>query len=86
MYGLRGPLLLQDSAALTLARDLRDLRSARPLVVHDYLEQPSGAQLLQAHGHLGGVERPRRVVRFARLSDRRVRDIGGPAARACGRR
>ena len=25
---------------------------------------------------LGGVERPRRVVRFARLIDRRVRDLG----------
>jgi hypothetical protein len=27
---------------------------------------------------LGGVERPRRVVRFARLIDRRVRVLGGP--------
>ncbi len=31
---------------------------------------------------LGGVERPRRVVRFARLIHRRGRDLGGPAARA----
>ena len=31
---------------------------------------------------LGGVERPRRVVRFARLMHRRVRVLGGPAARA----
>ena len=30
----------------------------------------------------GGVERTRRAVRFARLIDRRVRDLGGPAARA----
>ena len=28
------------------------------------------------------MERPRRVVRFARLIQRRVRDLGGPAARA----
>jgi hypothetical protein len=34
---------------------------------------------------LGGVERPRRVVRFARLIHRRGRDLGGPAVRAaCG--
>ena len=31
---------------------------------------------------LGGVERPRRMVRFARLIDRRVRAFGGPAVRA----
>jgi hypothetical protein len=31
---------------------------------------------------LGGVERPRRVVRFARLIHRRVRVLGGPAVRA----
>jgi hypothetical protein len=30
---------------------------------------------------LGGVVRPRRVVRFARLIQRRVRVLGGPAAR-----
>jgi hypothetical protein len=30
----------------------------------------------------GGVERPRRKVRFARLIQRRVRDLGGPAVRA----
>jgi Phage integrase, N-terminal SAM-like domain len=29
LYGLRGPLLLQDIAALTLAHDLRDLRPAQ---------------------------------------------------------
>jgi hypothetical protein len=28
LYGLRGPLLFQDIAALTLARDLRNLRPA----------------------------------------------------------
>jgi hypothetical protein len=28
------------------------------------------------------VERPRRVVRFARLIQRRGRDLGGPSARA----
>jgi hypothetical protein len=34
---------------------------------------------------LGGVERPRRVVRFARLIQRRGRVLGGPAVRAaCG--
>ena len=34
---------------------------------------------------LGGVERPRRVVRFARLIPRRGRDLGVPSARAaCG--
>ena len=34
---------------------------------------------------LGGVERPRRMVRFARLIHRPVRVLGGPAARAaCG--
>jgi hypothetical protein len=34
---------------------------------------------------LGGVERPRRAVRFARLTHRRVRVLGGPAVRAaCG--
>jgi hypothetical protein len=31
---------------------------------------------------LGGVERPRRAVRFARLIHRRVRDLGGPPVRA----
>jgi hypothetical protein len=31
---------------------------------------------------LGGVERPRRVVRFARLIQRRVRVLGGPSVRA----
>jgi hypothetical protein len=31
---------------------------------------------------LGGVVRPRRVVRFARLMQRRVRAFGGPSARA----
>jgi hypothetical protein len=31
---------------------------------------------------LGGVERPRRVVRFARLMDRRVRAYGQPSADA----
>ena len=31
---------------------------------------------------LGGVERPRRVVRFARLIHRRVRVLGGPAVGA----
>jgi hypothetical protein len=30
----------------------------------------------------GGVERPRRVVRFARLIGRRVRVLGGPSVRA----
>jgi hypothetical protein len=30
----------------------------------------------------GGVERPRRVVRFARLMHRRVRILGMPSARA----
>jgi hypothetical protein len=30
----------------------------------------------------GGVERPRRVVRFARLMHRRVRALDGPSARA----
>jgi hypothetical protein len=34
---------------------------------------------------LGGVERPRRKERFARLIHRRVRVLGGPAVRAaCG--
>jgi hypothetical protein len=34
---------------------------------------------------LGGVERPRRVVRFARLIHWPVRVLGGPAVRAaCG--
>jgi len=28
------------------------------------------------------MERPRRVVRFARLIQRRVRDLGGPLVRA----
>jgi hypothetical protein len=31
---------------------------------------------------LGGVKRPRRVVRFARLIERHGRDLGGPAAHA----
>jgi hypothetical protein len=31
---------------------------------------------------LGGVERPRQGVRFARLMQRRVRVLGGPAVRA----
>jgi hypothetical protein len=31
---------------------------------------------------LGGVERPRRAVRFARLIQRRGRVLGGPAVRA----
>jgi len=30
----------------------------------------------------GGMERPRRAVRFARLIQRRGRDLGGPSARA----
>jgi hypothetical protein len=34
------------------------------------------------NGRLGGVERPRRVVRFARLIHRLGRVLGGPAARA----
>jgi hypothetical protein len=31
---------------------------------------------------LGGMERPRRAVRFARLTHRRGRDLGGPTVRA----
>jgi hypothetical protein len=38
--------------------------------------------MLRVHGPLGGVERPRRVVRFARLIHRPVRVLGGPAVRA----
>jgi hypothetical protein len=34
------------------------------------------------HGPLGGVERPRRVVRFARLIQRPGRVLGGPTVRA----
>ena len=37
---------------------------------------------LRVHCTLGGVERPRRKVRFARLIQRRGRDLGGPSARA----
>jgi hypothetical protein len=43
---------------------------------------PSLGHNLLLMAPLGGVERPRRVVRFARLIQRRVRDLGGPAARA----
>jgi hypothetical protein len=37
--------------------------------------------VLRRRGQVG-VERPRRVVRYARLMHRRGRDVGGPAARA----
>jgi len=41
-----------------------------------------GMDPLRAHGPLGGVERPRRVVRFARLLHRPGRILGGPEVRA----
>jgi hypothetical protein len=37
---------------------------------------------MQLMAPLGGVVRPRRAVRFARLIDRRVRAFGGPTVRA----
>jgi len=41
-----------------------------------------GQKRPRAHGTLGGVERPGRVVRFARLIQRPVRVLGVPSARA----
>jgi hypothetical protein len=41
-----------------------------------------GEGICAAQPPSGGVERPRRVVRFARLIHRRVRVLGGPLARA----
>jgi hypothetical protein len=43
---------------------------------------PKRPRLLRPTGPLGGVERPRRMVRFARLIHRPVRGFGGPAVRA----
>jgi hypothetical protein len=61
------------------------LYSAEALVVRDYLETQPGLGHSAAYGPLGGVVRPRRKERFARLMQRRVRILGGPAARAaCG--
>jgi hypothetical protein len=46
---------------------------------------PPGGRITAGHAPRGGVERPRRVVRFARLIHRRVGVLGGPSARAaCG--
>jgi hypothetical protein len=39
-------------------------------MVRDYLEEQLGPGHRAAHGPLGGVERPRRKVRFARLLER----------------
>jgi hypothetical protein len=39
-------------------------------------------QLMSCMAPSGGVERPRRVVRFARLMHRPVRVLGVPSARA----
>jgi hypothetical protein len=58
---------------------------------HHLIGQGTVGRFLQAqqpwvrHGlmaPLGGVERPRRAVRFARLMHRRVRVLGGPTVRA----
>jgi hypothetical protein len=42
----------------------------------------AGMDHLRVHGPLGGVERPGRMVRFARLMQRRVRALDGPQVRA----
>ena len=68
-------------------RDLRDLRLAQRSAAHSP-RLPGVARWVLATTRLtaplGGVERPRRVVRFARLIHRRVRAIGpafGPQTR-----
>jgi hypothetical protein len=69
---------IQDIAALTLANGLRDLRSAQRSAACS--PRLSGVAAHHSHraatGPLGGVERPRRVVRFARLMHRRDRAFG----------
>jgi hypothetical protein len=50
--------------------------------VRDYLEQRRNPTSMQLMDPLGGVERPGRAVRFARLIHRRGRVLGGPAVRA----
>ena len=51
------------------------------LLQHIAATQP-GLGHTSAYGPLGGVVRPRRKERFARLIHRRVRVLGGPSARA----
>jgi hypothetical protein len=54
---------------------------ARSLLVSP-LVGPVGRGFCGRLAPLGGVERPRRVVRFARLIQRRDRVLGGPTVRA----
>jgi hypothetical protein len=75
------PLLLQDIAALMLARDLRLAQRSGTYS----LRLPgvaSGASHPQIVAPLGGVERPGRKEPFVRLIHRRGRVLGGPAVRA----
>jgi hypothetical protein len=59
-----------------------DLHSAQAAIVRDYLEQPPQLTWRWYMAPLGGVERTRRVVRFARLIHRRTRAAGVPLAGA----
>jgi hypothetical protein len=72
----------QDIAALTLARDLRILRLAQRSAACSPRLPGVAAETSRCAfmAPLGGVERPRRVVRFARLMHRRVRalSVWGP--------
>jgi hypothetical protein len=78
------PLVLQDIAAPTLARDLGDLRLAQRSGAYSprLPGVTMGPSHRAAHGPLGGVERPRRKERFAHLIERRGRAFG----RTCGPR
>ena len=56
--------------------------SPQALVVPQLPQVFAGPGHVQLMAPLGGVERPRRMVRFARLIHRRGRVLGGPSARA----
>jgi hypothetical protein len=86
MAAMRAPARgsVQDIAALRLPRDLRDLRLAqRSRACSPRLSGvAAGTWATCSLCPLGGVERPRRVVRFARLIQRPGRVLGGPAVGA----
>src|SRR4029453_6013478 len=81
LRGNRKPRPHQDIAALTLPRDLRELHLAQrsgacsPRLPRVAEREPDFSAGLR----LGGVERPGRVVRFARLMHRPGHVVGGSA-------
>ena len=67
-----------------LARDVGDLRLAQRTGGHcpRLSGVAAGAGTVHLMARFGGVERPRRKERFARLIHRGVRALGGSSARA----